>query len=199
MIGVSEIVSYVNDFLIQVTPDGWIKFFSSLFVAILYLILIRTIIIRIPQKAERKNIYYNLLLSSLPSIDVICTQTDYLDDEDGLLGSLTNADTRSKILEDRMNDQSRSDIERENYKYKVKKHKAYIDYWNSANNKIEELMTKEDFKVIENKCDGNVFAYYCEFVAAFRNEHFFGRPIIRTELLRNLLMNLAEEIRMVEK
>lgn len=192
-------MSYVNDFLIQVTPDGWIKFFSSLFVAILYLILIRTIIIRIPQKAERKNIYYNLLLSSLPSIDVICTQTDYLDDEDGLLGSLTNADTRSKILEDRMNDQSRSDIERENYKYKVKKHKAYIDYWNSANNKIEELMTKEDFKVIENKCDGNVFAYYCEFVAAFRNEHFFGRPIIRTELLRNLLMNLAEEIRMVEK
>ena len=199
MIGVSEIVSYVNDFLIQVTPDGWIKFFSSLFVAILYLILIRTIIIRIPQKAERKNIYYNLLLSSLPSIDVICTQSDYLDEKDGLLGSLTDAEARSEILEDRMNDQSRSDIERENYKYKVKKHKAYIDYWTKANDKIEELMTNEDFKDIENKCDGNVFAYYCEFVAAFRNEHFFGRPIIRTELLRNLLMNLAEEIRMVEK
>ncbi|SEA89261.1 hypothetical protein SAMN05216349_1462 [Oribacterium sp. KHPX15] len=197
MTGVGEIVSYLYDFLIQITPDGWMNFFRSFSLTILIITIIKTT--RQKTEVKNKNIYYNLLLGSLPSIDVICTQSDYLDDEDGLLGSLTNADTRSKILEDRMNDQIRSDIERENYKYKVKKHKAYIDYWTKTNEKIEDLMTNEDFKDIENKCDGNVFAYYCEFVAAFRNEHFFGRPIIRTELLRNLLMNLAEEIRMVEK
>ena len=197
MTGVGEIVSYLHDFLIQITPDGWMNFFRSFSLTILIITIIKTT--RKKTEVKNKNIYYNLLLGSLPSIDVICTQSDYLDEKDGLLGSLTDAEARSEILEDRMNDQSRSDIERENYKYKVKKHKAYIDYWNSANDKIEELMTNEDFKVIENKCDGNVVTYYCDFVAAFRNEHFFGRPIIRTELLRNLLVNLAEEIRMVEK
>lgn len=189
-----------EDFLSQVTPDGWMSFLGALLGAMLTLISI-LIAIRIAkkqltqQKKENKKIYYEKLLGSLPSIDMLCTQADYLNDEDGLLGSFVDVEARSKVLEDRMNDQSRSEAEREHYKHKIKCHEDYMNYWNEANAKIEEFKANGFFNVVKNECSGNVIVAYYDFVVAFHNEHFYCGPIIRTELLRNLLINLAEEIR----
>ena len=189
-----------ENFFSHVTPDGWMSFFGALLGAILTLISI-LIAIRIAkkqltqQRKDNKKIYYEKLLGSLPSIDMLCTQADYLNDEDGLLGSFIDVEARSKVLEDRKNDSSCSETEREHYKHKIKCHEDYMNYWNAANTKIEEFKTDGFFNVIKSECSGNVIVAYYDFIVAFHNEHFYSVPIIRTELLRKLLINLAEEIR----
>lgn len=124
-----------ENFFSHVTPDGWMSFFGALSGAILTLISI-LIAIRIAkkqltqQRKDNKKIYYEKLLGSLPSIDMLCTQADYLNDEDGLLGSFIDVEARSKVLEDRKNDSSCSETEREHYKHKIKCHEDYMNYWN---------------------------------------------------------------------
>ena len=197
-------MSCFEDYLSQVTPDGWVSFFGAL-IGVMSALLSILSEIRISknqlkqQKKENKKIYYDKLLGSLPSIDMLCTQADYLNNEDGLLGSFVDVEARSKVLEDRMNDQSSNIAEREQYRYKIKCHENYINYWNKANATIEDFYTNGFFNVVKNECSGNVIIAYYDFVVAFQNEHFYCGPIIRTELLRNLLINLAEEIRKAEE
>ncbi len=95
------------DFFSSITPDGWISFVGSLLGAVLTLVSILVAIFserrRHAQKViERRQVYYDRLLGSLPSIDKICSQADYLNDEDGLLGGFSDSEARIKIMEDRM-------------------------------------------------------------------------------------------------
>ena len=197
---VEKIVKSFEVFLSQVTPDGWISFFGALIGALLTIISI-LIAIRISkkqlqqQKKENTKKYYEKLLGSLPSIDIICTQADYLNEEDGLLGGFVDVEARSKILENKMNNPSCTELEREHYHYKIKCHEKYMAYWSEANTKIEEFKSSGFFNAVKNECSGNVIVAYYDFVSAFHNEHFYCGPIIRTELLRELLANLTEEIR----
>lgn len=106
-----EDMKIMEEFFCKVTPDGWMSFFGALLGAVLTLISI-LIAIRIgkkqlmQQKKDSKKIYYERLLGSLPSIDMLCSQADYLDEEDGLLGSFVDVNSRIKVMEDRMNESS---------------------------------------------------------------------------------------------
>lgn len=194
-----EDIKIMEEFFCKVTPDGWMSFFGALLGAVLTLISI-LIAIRIgkkqlmQQKKDGKKIYYERLLGSLPSIDMLCSQADYLDEEDGLLGSFVDVNSRIKVMEDRMNESSCTATVREHYKHKIKCHEEYMDYWNAANRKIEEFKEDGFFNVVKSECSGNVIVAYYDFIVAFHNEHFYSGPVVRTELLRRLLTELVEAI-----
>ena len=189
----------MKEFFLEITSDGWISFAGSLLGALLTLI---SILIAwkigkkqiLQQERERKKVYYDQLLSSLPSIDMLQTQADYLNDEDNLLGGFSDAESRTKIMLDRMNSSSCSREECEHYKHKIKCHEKYLTYWKAANDKIEALKEDGFFNVIKSECNGKIIAAYYDFVIAFHNEHNYCGPVISTELLRKLLVNLADEI-----
>lgn len=145
-------------------------------------------------KAEKKK-YYEMLFESLPSIDTICSQADYLDDEDGLLGGFSDAESRIDIMKKRIESSECTEDLRNRYIYKIKKHEDYLEYWNNANEKIQKLRNDGIFNVIKNECDGNVIAAYYDFIVAFSNEHNYAGPVINTNLLRRLLITLATEIK----
>ncbi len=188
------------DFVSRISADGWISFIGSLLGSLLTLI---SIIIAwkigknqtLQQERERKKVYYDKLLSSLPSVDMLQTQADYLDEEDGLLGSFSDAESRLEIMSKRMSSSNYSLEEREHYKHKIKMHKKYLAYWETANNEIEKLKKDGLFNVIKSECNGEIIASYYEFVCAFHNEHNYCGPVIRTDYLRGLLLQLIEQLR----
>lgn len=153
--------------------------------------LIAMIIDRKHQKKEAKRKYYDSLLSSLPSYDIIKAQADYLDDNDALLGGFTDAEARLKVLTDRMNQSERTDEERMLYKHKIKEHKQYLEYWEAANKKIKEFMGEGYFNSVKAVCTPEVIDAYYRFVNDFHNEHDYCGPVINTEQLQNRLVSLV--------
>lgn len=122
------------------------------------------------------------------------TQSDYLNDEDGLLGGFSDAESRIQIMINRMNSPNCPHEKCEHYKHKLKCHERYLSYWKTANDRIEELKEDGKFNVIKSVCNGRIIAAYYDFVVAFHNEHNYSGPVITTDLLRKLLLKLNEEI-----
>ncbi len=189
----------ISNFFDSITPDGWISFAGSIIGAFFTLVSVIIVILierkhNIQNIKNSKRIYHNRLLESLPSIDQLCSQADYLNDEDGLLGGFTSSESRVNILVNKMNDDLCTDERRAHFKYKIERHKEYLKYWEKANIKIEEFMNDGYFNVIKSECDGAVIAAYYDFIVAFHNEHNYCGPVITTDDLRNLLVKLVEEI-----
>lgn len=185
----------------NITADGWISFIGSMVGAIITAISI-IIAIRINNKQMKQQIiqkirpYHDALKGSLPSYDYIMTQSDYLDEEDNLLGGFLDVEGRLSILEKCFNDSEESNGL---LKYKIEQHKKYMDYWSKSNSKIEEFMNSGFYNAVKSECNGEVIKCYYDFVVAFHNEHFYCGPIIDTNLLRNYLSRLFEVIKKAEK
>ena len=189
-------MSTAYEFFSKVSPDGWMSFFGSLVGAFVTIISILIAVHTerkhtIREKKEKQRSFHNRLLESLPSIDTLCTQADYFDDEDGLLGRFSDAESKIRTMNKRINSESYSKEEKENYKYKIKRHEEYLKYWNEANQKINDFMERGSFNVIKTECESSVIAAYYDFVIAFQNEHFYSGPIITTEILRKLMNDIV--------
>lgn len=188
-----------DTFINSINPDGWISFAGSIIGAFFTLISVIIVILierkhDIENKKRLKRIYHNRLLESLPSIDQLRTQADYLNDEDGLLGGFTECESRIKIMENMMTYPTCTQEQREHLKYKIKSHEEYLNYWDKANKKIDDFMNDGYFNVVKSECDGSVISAYYDFIVAFHNEHNYCGPVITTEHLSNLLVDLVNEI-----
>lgn len=191
-------MSILIDFFSGISPDGWISFCGSLIGAFFTVIsiLIALHIERkheLQKKRDLQSACHKQLLESLPSIEEICSQADYLDEKDELLGSSSDAESRLKILEDKMSKSACSE-EKDNYKRKIERHKHYLKYWNDANKKMNDFMQSGSFNVISLESDPQVMHAYSKFVIAFQNEHNYAGPIITKEILSGLMKELAEKI-----
>ena len=189
----------IVDFFSKVSADGWMNFSGQIIGSVLTLCSIIVAIKAqrkqdIRKQKEKQNKYHNRLLESLPSIDILCTQSDYLNDEDSLLGGFSSAEARTEIMKKRMNSDSYTDEEREHYRYKIRCHEEYLKYWDNANKKLIEFMENGSFNVIKAECELNVILGYYDFVVAFRNEHNYSGPVITTDRLKELLIKLARTI-----
>ncbi|MBN1041469.1 hypothetical protein DVW07_05250 [Clostridium botulinum] len=185
----------------EISSDGWISFTGSMVGAVITVISI-LIAIRMnnkqikQQKIQLIKPYHDALKKSLPSYDSIITQSDYLDEEDNLLGGFVNVEGRLSILEKRLNDgEERNGL----LEYKIEKHKKYMEYWNRANSNIEEFMNSGFYNAVKSACNGEVIKCYYDFIVAFHNEYFYSGPIIDTDLLKTNLCRLFEVIREAEK
>lgn len=184
----------------SISADGWISFAGSIVGAIL-----TTISILIALWYNRKQLkqqqyalnkpYYDALIESLPSYDIIMTQSDYLSEEDDF-GKLLSIDECLHMLEYKLK------IETENpglIELKIEHHKKYINYWNTANKKIEDFMASSYYNIVKSNCNGKVISCYYDFVVAFHNEYYYCGPIIKTELLHANLVRLFEAIQQSRK
>lgn len=185
----------------KITPDGWISFIGtvigSVVTAISILVAIRTNNKQIKQqKIEAIRPYHDALKKSLSSYDSIMTQSDYLENEDSLLGGFASVEGRLSILESRL-----TDCGKENgiFEHKIEQHKKYMEYWNKANSNIEEFMNSGFYNAVKSACNPEVIECYYNFIVAFNNEHFYSGPVIGSDLLRNNLSRLFEVIRKSEK
>ncbi|AWI06718.1 hypothetical protein [Clostridium drakei] len=185
----------------KITADGWISFIGSIIGAIITAISI-IITIRINNKQIKQQMiekirpYHDALKESIPSYDYIMTQSDYLDEEDNLLGGFVDVEGRLSILEKRLRD---SEEPNGLLEYKIEQHKKYMEYWSKSNSKIEEFMNSGFYNAVKSACDGEVIKCYYDFFVAFHNEHFYSGPIIDTDLLRGNLSRLFEAIKNAEK
>lgn len=138
-----------------------------------------------------RNGYYDKLLNSLPTADIIQTQLDFLDSN--FIKHATdirffNGDCEYKeitvILKKHMNE------------YQKKQYDKYLDYWEKANNNIESFRSSGEFNVIKSNCNENVINAYYNFLDAFKNEHnyYFGKQIDTNQLI-SLLEKLDIEIK----
>lgn len=185
----------------KISPDGWLSFIGSMIGAIATVISI-LIAIRMnnkqikQQKIQSIRPYHDALKESLPSYDSIMTQSDYLNEEDNLLGSSVTVEGVLSILERNLNDsQEKNGL----LEYKIEQHKKYMEYWSKANSNIENFINSGFYNAVKSACNGEVIKCYYDFVVAFNNEHFYSGPIIDTSLLRGNLIRLFEAIKNAEK
>ncbi|KZL92820.1 hypothetical protein [Clostridium magnum] len=185
----------------KISSDGWLSFIGSMIGAVATVISILIAIRMNNKQIKQQSIksirpYHDALKKSLPSYDSIMTQSDYLDEEDNLLGGSVTVEGRLSILEKYLNDDERTN---ELLEYKIERHKKYIEYWNKANSNIEEFINSGFYNAVKSACNGEVIKCYYDFVVAFHNEHFYSGPIIDTDLLRINLSRLFEAIKKAEK
>ncbi|CAK7042623.1 hypothetical protein [Fusobacterium varium] len=136
--------------------------------------------------------FYKELLSSLPSLDCIITQADYLTTEYGL-GGMTPAENRIGILKKRIEYGYEKNNE-EWLEYLIKRHEKYMEYWKTYNNKIENLINDSTYNFMRAICSQNVINHYTTFRIAFYNEHNYCGPIIDTKLISELLFNVIAAV-----
>ncbi len=185
----------------HISADGWISFVGSMVGAVITAISI-LIAIRMnnkqikQQKIQLVKPYHDALKKSLPSYDSIMTQSDYLDEEDNLLGGFVDVEGRLSILEKRLDDgKERNGL----LKYKIEKHKKYMEYWNRANLNIEKFMNSGFYNAVKSACNGEVIKCYYDFIFAFNNEYFYSGPVIDTDLLKSNLIRLFKAIEEAER
>lgn len=185
----------------QISSDGWISFAGSMVGAVITAISILIAIKMNHKQIKQQKIqlikpYHDALKKSLPSYDSIMTQSDYLNEEDNLLGGFVDVEGRLSILEKRLND-----VEERNglLEYKIEQHKKYMEYWNRANSNIKEFMNSGFYNAVKSACNGEVIKCYYDFIVAFHNEHFYSGPVIDTNLLKSNLIRLFEAISDAEK
>lgn len=184
-----------------ITPDGWLSFTGSMvgavITAISVIIAIRTSSKQINlQKIQSLRTFHDALKESLPSYESIMTQSDYLDEDDSLLGGFVPIEARIDVLENRLKDGDDADGL---LRYRIEQHKKYMEYWNKANSNIQNFIHSGYFNAVRSACCSEVLECYSCFLVAFSNEHFYCGPVIDSNLLRGNLYRLFESIREAEK
>jgi hypothetical protein len=138
-----------------------------------------------------KKLYYDKLLTSLPTSDIIQTQLDFLDSK-----FIKHAIFKRFVYADRDYKYITGKLKKYMNEYQKKQYDKYLDYWEKANDNIERFISSGEFNAVKSNCDYNVIEAYYNFVDAFRNEHnyCFGE-LIDTDKLLSLLEKLDIEIK----
>ena len=150
--------------------------------------------------AEKRRIYFNLAII-LPDVESFLAQSEYLDGNEGHCGAeeklpimkiqLDDAERRYEILQKKaqVTEERRYEVQTEitNLKYKIEKHKEYLEQMKELLNKIKDFEMTGNKNLLRIFASGPVWESYIRFRIALENEYYCNIGVKKEDLTHHII------------